>query len=178
VDWAIVLVMALAVLGGLMQGFFRSACALGGLLLGLGLAAWNYGRVAALLIPLVRSNAAANAIGFLLIAIFVMGVAGLIGKILSKVFHQMGLGCLDRLAGAVFGFFQGALLVMLVILVAVAFFPKAPWLAKAELPKLFFGACNMSAHASPHELSERIRQGFKELEEESPQWLHHGGSGV
>jgi membrane protein required for colicin V production len=178
VDWAIVLVILLAVLGGLAQGFFRSVCSLGGLLLGLALAAWNYGRVAALLLPLVRIEAAANAVGFLLIAIFVMGLAGLAGKILSKVFHSIGLGCLDRLAGAVFGFFQGALLVMLFILVSVAFFPKAQWLAEARLPKLFFGACNMSAHASPHELSERIRQGFKVLEEESPRWLRPNGSGV
>ena len=47
VDWAIVAVMVLAVLGGLSQGFFRSVFSLGGLLLGLALAAWNYGRIAA-----------------------------------------------------------------------------------------------------------------------------------
>src|ERR1035437_4587726 len=108
VDWAIVLIMVLAVLGGLTQGFFRSVFSLVGLVL-----------------PLVRIEAVANAIGFLLIALIVMGLAGFAGKILSKVFHQMGLGCLDRLAGAAFGFFQGALLVTLVILAALAFFPKA-----------------------------------------------------
>src|ERR1035437_3653428 len=113
VDLVIVLVMALAVLGGLSQGFFRSVCSLGGLLLGLALAAWNYGHVAALVLPLVRSQRVANTIGFLLIVLLVMGMAGIAGKILSDAFHYLGLGCLDRLAGAVFGFFQGALLVML-----------------------------------------------------------------
>src|ERR1035441_3406510 len=33
VDWVIVLVIVLAVLGGLREGFFRSACSLAGLLL-------------------------------------------------------------------------------------------------------------------------------------------------
>ena len=63
VDWLIVLVIALAVLGGFQQGFFRSVSSLGGLLLGLVLAAWNYGRVAALFMPLVRIDAIADAIG-------------------------------------------------------------------------------------------------------------------
>jgi membrane protein required for colicin V production len=176
VDWVIVGIIALSVLGGLNQGFFRSVCSLGGLWLGLVLAAWNYGRIARLILPLVRIPPVANAIGFLLIALLVMGLAGFAGNALSRAFHMIGLGCLDRLAGAVFGFFQGALLVTLIILVAVAFFPRTRWLAEARLPRFFFGACHLSAHMSPHQLAERIRQGLRTLEEESPRWLHPGAS--
>jgi membrane protein required for colicin V production len=178
VDWTIMLVMALAVLGGLTQGFFRSFCSLGGLLLGLVLAAWNYERVAALIFPLVRSQRAASAIAFLLIALVVMVLAALVGEFLSRVFHLMGLGCLDKLAGAGFGFLQGALLVMLAVLVTVAFFPKAEWLEEARLPRMFFGACHLSAQMSPAELAERVRQGLRFVEEESPQWLHPGNGGL
>ncbi len=64
--------------------------------------------------PLVRIEPVADAIGFLLIALVVMGLAGIVGKILAKTVHQLGLGCLDRLAGAAFGFLQGVLLVTLV----------------------------------------------------------------
>ena len=117
VDWAIVIVLLLSVVGGLTQGFFRSVCALGGLVLGLALAAWNYDRLAACIMPIVHLEAVANTIAFLLIALLVMALTGLIGKVLSKTLHQMGLGCLDRLAGGVFGFFQGALLITLCILV-------------------------------------------------------------
>ena len=45
VDWAIVIVLAVTVIGGLTQGLFRSVCSLAGLIFGLLLAAWNYGRV-------------------------------------------------------------------------------------------------------------------------------------
>jgi membrane protein required for colicin V production len=172
VDWAIVGIIALSVLGGLKEGFFRSICALGGLFLGLVLAAWNYARIARLILPLVRIEPVANAIGFLLIALVVMGLVGFAGNALSRAFHMIGLGCLDKLAGAIFGFFQGAMLVTLVILVVVAFFPRAHWLAKARLPRFFFGACHLSAHMSPHQLAERIRLGLRTLEEESPRWLH------
>lgn len=176
VDLTIVIVMLLAVLSGLSEGFFRSFCSLGGLLLGLLMAAWNYGLVAVLLMPYVHIRPVANAIGFLLIAMVVMGLAAVAGKIFSRTFHYMGLGCLDRLAGGVFGFFKGGLLVTLVILVTVAFFPSAQWLTKAHLPRLFFGACHLSTHMSPADLAERIRQGLRTLEEESPLWLHPGGT--
>jgi membrane protein required for colicin V production len=171
-DWAILIVMALSVLGGLKQGFFRSVFSLGGLLLGLALAAWNYGRVAALLMPLVRTEPVANTIGFVLIALFAMALASVLGTVLAKIMHQIGLGCLDRLAGAAFGLFQGALLVTLGILVVVAFYPKAHWLAESKLPRRFFGACQLSTHMSPEELAKRVRQGLKTLEEESPPWMH------
>ena len=178
VDWFIVIVIALAVLGGLQQGFFRSVFSLGGLLLGLVLAAWNYGRVAALLLPLVRIDAVANAIGFLLIALVVMGIAGFVGSFLGNAMHQIGLGCLDKLAGAAFGFFQGMLLVTVIILVAVAFFPRAHWLLDAKLPRSFFGACHLSTHVSPQELAERVQHGLKYLEQESPRWMHPESGGL
>ena len=126
--------------GGLSQGFFRSVCSLCGLFFGLILAAWNYARVAAVLMPMIRVESIADAVGFLLIALLVMVVANLIGALLSKAIRGIGLGCLDRLAGGAFGLLQGALLITLCILAIVAFFPEAHWLAEATLPKFFFGA--------------------------------------
>ncbi len=178
VDWVIVIVLAAAVLGGFTQGFFRSVCSLGGLVLGLLLAAWNYGPAARLVLPIVRIEPVANAIGFLLIALLVMTVVGLVGNVLAKTLHAMGLGCLDRMAGAAFGLLQGALLVTLVILVALAFFPKARWLTQGTLPRQFFGACHLSTHMSPDELARKVREGLKSLEEDSPQWLHPGSAGL
>ncbi|MGB6690616.1 MAG: CvpA family protein [Terracidiphilus sp.] len=174
-DWLIVIVLVLSVLGGLSQGFFRSVFSLGGLVIGLAVAAWNYGRIAALLTPLIKVDAIANAIGFILIALVVMVIAGLIGTVLHKMFHKMGLGCLDRLAGAGFGLLQGVLLVTLCILVAVAFFPEAHWLVEARLPRLFFGACHLSTNWTPVELTDRIHRGLNLLEQQTPWWMHPGG---
>jgi uncharacterized membrane protein required for colicin V production len=84
----------------------------------------------------------------------------------------MGLGCLDRLAGGVFGFFQGALLITIFILVVVAFFPKAQWLAQARLPKSFVGACHLSMRVSPAELSDKVREGLLMMEQHAPEWMH------
>jgi len=167
-----VIVLASSVIGGLAQGLLRSVCSLCGLIFGLVLGAWNYGRVAAFLMPMVHSQAIADAIGFLLIALLVMGVASILGAVLAKMIQRIGLGCLDRLAGGAFGFLQGALLITLTILVIVAFFPKAHWLAEARLPKYFFGVCHLSARVSPAELSNRVREGLLLMEEHAPEWLH------
>ena len=172
VDWVIVLIVAAAVIGGLRQGFFRAVFALGGLILGLALGAWNYGRVAKFILPLARIEPMANALGFILIAVVVMAVSGLVGLILARTLHQIGLGFVDRLAGAAFGFLQGTLLVTLLILVAVAFFPKAQWLVESKLPRIFFGACHLSTHMTPEELASRVRDGLHFLEQQSPEWLH------
>ncbi len=177
VDLAIVVVLAVATLGGVAQGFLRSACSLLGLVLGLALAAWNYGRVAAMIKPILPVPAVDNVIGFLVIALLVMALANLAGGIMAKTIRWMGLGCLDKVGGAILGFLQGGLLVMVCILVTVAFFPEQHWLADARLPQMFFGACHLSAHMSPEELGDKVRSGLKTMEHESPKWMHPGNGG-
>lgn len=172
VDWAIIVILACAVLSGLVQGFFRSVCALGGLLLALVVAAWNYERLAALLMPLVRFEAVADTISFLLIALLVVTFVGLIGNLLAKTLRLLGLGWVDGIAGAIFGFFQGVLLVVILLLVIVAFFPQVHWIADARLPRMFFGACHVSANVTPAELGQRVRNGLRAWQAESPRWMH------
>jgi membrane protein required for colicin V production len=178
VDWAIVIILTLAVLGGLQQGFLRAVFSLGGLFLGLSLGAWNYAGIASFLLPFVHIEPVADTIAFLLVAVLVMGVAGFLGKVVAKTVHHMGLGCLDRLAGAAFGFFQGALFVTVIILVAVAFYPHARWLTESRLPKKFFGACALSTHLTPAELAGRVMQSLNDLEDRTPQWMHPGKAGL
>lgn len=172
VDWAVVIIMVAAIMAGIAQGFFRSICSLGGLVLGLAIAAWNYGRLAEIFLPLFRIAAVANTIAFLLIALLVMALIGFIGNLLAKAFKMIGLGWLDSLAGAVFGFFQGVVLVVVFILVIVAFFPQEHWLAESNLPRMFFGALHVSTHVTPSELASRVRSGLREVEEESQRLLH------
>jgi membrane protein required for colicin V production len=175
VDWVDLIILAVllaCVMGGLAQGFFRSVCSLAGLFLGLVLAAWNYQRAGSVFMPIVHVEAVANTIGFLIIALLVMAIANVLGGVLAKTAKWMGLGCLDSLGGAIVGFLQGALLVMVCILVTVAFFPQTRWLTEAYLPKMFFQACDFSTHVTPSELTTRVTEGLKKLKREAPPWTH------
>jgi membrane protein required for colicin V production len=172
VDLAIVVVLAASVLGGMMQGFLRTVCSVIGLVFGLTLALWNYARLGMAFRPIVHIEAIANTIAFLIIALVVMALANLVGLMLKRTIRWMGLGCLDKIAGAIFGFFQGALLVTLCILVTVAFFPGARWPEEGRLPQYFVGALHLSMHMSPSELSDKVHNGLRTLEHDSPQWTH------
>lgn len=174
IDWAIVIVIALSALGGFAQGLVRMALSLAGLIAGLALAAWNYQRLASKLMPVVKSEQVADVIAFLFIALLVMVIAGILASVLTRTMKWMGLGCLNRIAGAIFGAIQGAVLVTLCILVTVAFFPRAQWLTESQLPRKFFGACHLSTHVSPGDLAERVRKSLEELKERTPGWLHPG----
>ncbi|MGO8934487.1 MAG: CvpA family protein, partial [Terracidiphilus sp.] len=167
-DWIILAVLAGATLGGLAQGFFRTAASLAGLILGLTLAAWNYHRVGVLFMPIFRIESVANTVAFLLIALLVMGIANLVGGAIAKMVQKLGLGCLDGLAGAILGFIQGLVLVTIGIMVTIAFFPSQDWLEEARLPKLFFGTLHVSENVTPGELGDRLRKGLLLLEHESP----------
>jgi membrane protein required for colicin V production len=172
VDWIIVAILAASVLAGIAQGFLRAVFSLGGLILGLVVAAWNYERIARVVQPILHSEKISDAIGFILIALLVTGLCAAIGVFLSKAFQKLGLGCLDSLAGALFGFFQGVLLVTVCILVTVAFFPETEWLTQSRMPKYFFSACHLSTHVSPSGLADLVREDLNRLERESPAWLH------
>jgi len=172
VDWIIVVVLAGAVLAGIARGFFRSAFSLAGLVVGVTLASWNYWRIAAILRPMIHSAEVADAVGFLIIAFLVMAVAAIIGSLLAKLFEKVGLGCLDRIAGALFGFVEGLVFVMLCILVTVAFFPQTEWLTQARLPRYFFGALHVSVQITPPRLSERVRKELQSLEAKTAEWVN------
>ena len=174
VDWVIVAVLIGAVLAGLARGFFRSAFSLAGLIVGLSLAAWNYWRLAGVLKPMVRSVEVADAIAFLVIALLVMLVAAILGSLLAKIFEKVGLGCLDRLAGGLFGFVEGLVFVLVCILVTEAFFPQTVWLTEAKLPRYFFGALHVSVRVTPSRLSDRVRKELQTLESESQKLIQEG----
>jgi membrane protein required for colicin V production len=173
-DLAVIVVVAIGVLVGLAQGFFRSFCSLAGLFFGMVLAIWNYSYLGKVFLPFLRIEPLANAAAFLTIAILVMLAAAVLGGFLEKTFRWAGLGCIDTFLGGVFGFLQGAMMVMVIVLVTVAFFPGAGWLDGARLPQMFFGACHLSMDMSPKDLSNQVEQSLKKLRRESPAWLHPG----
>ena len=172
IDWLILIAMAGAVMGGLKQGFLRSVCSLGGIFFGLLLAAWNYEIAAKVFLPIVRWEAVAHVLGFLLIVFVVTGLANLLGWLLHSTAKTVGLGCVDALLGGGFGFFQGWLLVTIVILLAAAFFPHAGWLHEGRMPPLFYSSAHLGAHLSPAALAEKIRAGLDMIEHQSPAWMH------
>ncbi len=103
IDWAIVIILIVSVLSAAKHGFFVEAFSLAGVVLGLLLASWNYQKVLPWITEWVHSPGAAEAIAFIVIAIAVMVIAGLAGRLIRWSVRSIGLGWADRFVGAVFG---------------------------------------------------------------------------
>ena len=171
IDWVIVVILLVSVLSAAKKGFFVEAFSLAGVVLGLLLASWNYQKVVPWLSSWIHPLAIAQALSFLAIALAVMIVAGLIGRLIRWSVHSIGLGWADRLIGAVFGLIKGCVLVTLGVMAIAAFVPGSTWFKQSRLAPYFLSAAHQTSVVTPAELGERIRQGVKIIREAQPQWL-------
>jgi membrane protein required for colicin V production len=171
VDWLIVIVLLVSVLSAAKNGIFLEVFSLAGILIGLVLASWNYQRLLPWFTHWIHSLAVAEALSFLLIALGVMLLAGLLGRVVRWSVHSIGLGWLDRLLGAGFGIIKGFVLVMVGVLVIAAFFPKASWFRSSRLAPCFLSAVHEVSITAPQGLEQRIRKGVDSLRSSRPDWM-------
>jgi len=169
-DWFLIAVVAYSTVVAFVRGFFREVFSLVGLVAGILLASWNYGLVADRLarwIPWATAQIAA----FLLIAILVMVLCGLSGKLLSSTARTIGLGFFDRLLGGVFGLARGCLLGVAVMMAAAAFLPHAKYIRDSQLSDYFLDGAHAVSFVVPTNLQHHIREGVAELKHGAPDWI-------
>ncbi|MGB2798939.1 MAG: CvpA family protein [Dehalococcoidia bacterium] len=106
-DIVLIVVLALFILSGLIQGFIRTALALAGLIVGIFLAGRYYVAFGNWL-PIANTNIA-NIVAFAIIFIAVMVAAVLLAFFLRRIISLIMLGWADKLLGALFGLVLGAL---------------------------------------------------------------------
>jgi membrane protein required for colicin V production len=164
VDWLIVGILLISVMGAAAQGFVFELFSLVGALLGYLLAAWEYPVAARYLAPYVKNDLVAAGVGFFLIFLAVVILAGSIGRIVRWATHSIGLRWFDRLLGGAFGFLRGALVVMVLLMAMASFLPSSSALAKSSLAQYFLVAGRAAVYAGPGELKQKFREGLKALE--------------
>ena len=120
-DWIIAITLAVSTVTAFMSGLVRSLFSLAGLFVGVLVAAWYAPRLAEYFRGDINPFALARAVAFVLILIVVYVAAALLGRLLRGAFKAVGLGFLDRLGGAAFGFIRGTLLLAAIILPFGAF---------------------------------------------------------
>ena len=170
-DVLIVAVLVVSVVSAFVKGFFLEVFSLAGVVLGLFFAGANYSGFAPWVMRLVANREAANLIAFLVIALLVMVLAGLVGRALRGLVRGVGLGIVDRIFGAVFGLVKGCIVVTLVLMGIVAFLPRQQWLDSSRLAPVFLTAAHGGSHVVPFELGEKIREGLQSLRMAQPSLL-------
>jgi membrane protein required for colicin V production len=170
-DWFLIVILAFSTIAAFVRGFLQELFSLGGLIVGILLAAWNYHSFAPLLNRFISDPAAANVVAFLLIAIGVMILCTIAGKVLSRTADAIGLGFFDRLFGACFGFARGCLIGVAIMMAAAAFLPPAPWITNSHLAPYFLAGAHAVSFVVPHDLQQLILDGAKELKHNAPDWI-------
>ncbi len=120
-DIVILVILALATLGGFFVGLIRTVIPLAGLILGIILAGRLYTPVSAWF-SFVHSDSGAKAIAFILIFAVVLVIAALVAWGLSKAIEAVRLGWMNRVLGAAFGLFFGAIFISAILALWVKFF--------------------------------------------------------
>ncbi|HUZ05833.1 MAG TPA: CvpA family protein, partial [Acidobacteriaceae bacterium] len=96
---------------------------------------------------------------------------GLIGNLLRKVVHGVGLGWMDRMLGGVFGVVRGCLLIMVAIIAIAAFRPGAPWMQGSKLAPYFLPGSRVLSAQAPAVLKEKIALGITIIEHPKSSWI-------
>jgi membrane protein required for colicin V production len=170
-DCLLIAILAYSTIMAFVRGIILELFSLGGLIVGILLAAWNYDHVALLLSHLIVTPATAQIVAFLLIIIGIMVLCTLLGKALNRTAHVIGLGFFDRLLGAVFGFARGCLLGVAILMAGAAFLPRSQWIANSQLTPYFLAGAHAVSFVVPHDLRQQILDGAAHLKHVAPDWI-------
>ncbi|MFZ0271553.1 MAG: CvpA family protein [Acidobacteriaceae bacterium] len=171
IDWVILIVLILSVLSAAKAGLVVEICSLIGLVLGLLVASWDYQKLTPWMGQWIHTPSLNQALSFIAIALGVMIVAGIAGRMVRWSVKSVGLGWADRLAGAAFGLIKGCALVTIAVMVIAAFWPGATWFRQSRFAPEFLSMARRAAVVAPAELGDRIRSGVDVLRKAQPEWM-------
>jgi membrane protein required for colicin V production len=174
-DWLLIALLIYSTVRAFLRGILLEAFSIVGLIAGILLASWNYDALAGQLVRWITPRTTSQIVAFLLIAIGVMILCGLVGKLLRTGADAIGLGFIDRLLGAAFGLTRGCLLAVAVMLVVAAFSPRSGWvqdqIAKSQLSPYFLAGAHGVSFVVPHDLQQQISSGAMQLKHNAPDWI-------
>ena len=169
-DWLLLALLLYSGIRAALNGFFREAFSLLGLLLGFPLACWFYHDGAHALAGMISSPPIAQLAAFLLI------LAAVTLTLFRRGVRTVGLGFVDRLGGALFGLIRGTLLGTALLLAVTAFLPTAPWVQTSQLAPYLLQAAHAVSFAMPQDLGVRLGDILGHLKHNSPDWIKSGSS--
>jgi membrane protein required for colicin V production len=175
-DWFLAAIVAYSTITAFLRGILLELFSIGGLIAGILLAIWNYGPLASVLANLFSraihlAPATWNIISFLLIAVGVMVLCGIAGRILRRTAHTIGLGFFDRILGAIFGVVRGCLLGVAILMAAAAFIPQSPWVSNSRLSPYFLEGVHAVSFVVPQHLQQQLLDGIVQLKHNAPDWI-------
>ena len=170
-DLFLVALLTYSIIMAFLRGLILELFSLGGLIVGLLLACWNYNSLSVLVQHLITAPVAAQVVAFFLIVIGVMVLSTFVGKALNRTAHAIGLGFFDRVFGAAFGFVRGCLFGVAILIAIAAFWPHSDWIENSRLSPYFLAGAHAVSFVVPHDLQQQILNGVELIKHNAPNWI-------
>ena len=157
-DLIVIALVGSSIVAGALRGLVRGLVTGAAFVVGLIVASRGYEAAGSLLhgLGFVKSEAAANAFGFLLIIAVVIVAGFFLGRLFAKGLKTIRLEWFDRVLGAAFGFVRGFAVCSVLYLALTAFPVRLDSVAHARTaPALAEGARMLTAFTS-----QEVRTGF------------------
>jgi membrane protein required for colicin V production len=158
-DILLLVAIALATVGGLAIGIIRAALALAGLIFGVVLAGHYYIPFSQVLDAVLQPTVA-KVVAFAVILIAVLVVATLLAMFLRRGASAIKLGWADRLGGAVFGLFLGALFCACLLAIWVKFVGGGETITNSTVARILLDRLPLALALLPDEF-DAVRSFFQ-----------------
>ncbi len=156
-DYVVLSIIFVSILVSIVRGFVREILSLAGWVIAFMIAASFASQFELLLPSSVTGESLRILIAFVVVFISVLLVMMLVTMLLSSAIKSVGLGFIDRLLGAFFGFLRGVVVVMILVLIAgLTGLPKQPFWQQALLSRPLETAATEVVAWLPIEISQRI----------------------
>lgn len=127
-DYAIVAVLVISLVWSAMRGVVREIISLGGWIIAFLAANLFAGPLAVYLPDMIAGETLRVLAAFILIFLVALMFSALVGLVMSRMIHAVGLGATDKALGALFGVARGLLVVLVAALLAgLTSAPVQPW---------------------------------------------------
>ena len=170
-DWFLVVMLVLSTIMAFLRGFIRTLFSFCGFIFGLVLAGWNYLALAEHLHRWITSFVVSEIVAYLAILGVVVMLFHLLASVTRKTVAAVGLGFIDRLLGAGFGFFRGCLLGVAAMIALAAFAPDSTWVKQSVLAPYFLDGAHAVSFVVPERFQRQISDGAAHLLQQSPKVL-------
>lgn len=163
-DWVILAVVFVSVLGSLMKGFAREAFSLASVVVGIVLASWLYPMTSGFFLQFVSSQDLAAILGFVTIFCGCLIAGALVSFFVHKFVRLAHLQWFDRLLGAAFGLIRGWMIAAVLVLLLTAFPVQLASVQEARLAPFLLVSARVLVLITPRTLKDRFMEGYGEVE--------------
>lgn len=165
-DGVFLIILLLTLFRGLIRGLVKEVIFILALILSFVAAHIGHEPLQPEMAELIPDEQIAATVAYVLIFVCVMLLVLFLGRVLSGLMRTLMLGWLDRLGGAVMGFFKGVAFCAVIILVIIIFFEREAYPLRESLiaPHVIQVSQEMASFIPTH-LKERFWEAAEELHE-------------